>query len=102
VWNRTGPKLEEARQRLQEAQERGDEAGVEEASSRVMRLADRVPTIIHGVMVDEDDRDWLDDQFLAGLKYDQAVDIVTLAIDQFREPDPAPTTGPPRRARLRA
>lgn len=102
VWNRTGPKLEEARRRLQELKERGDEAGVEQAQARLMRLADRVPIIIHGVMADEADQDWLDEQFLADLKYDQAVDIVTMAIDQFRDPDPAPTAGPVRRARLRA
>ncbi len=73
----------------------------------VLKLFDRALKIISSVLVDEADRDWVEDQLLEGaINLNAAGEIVSLAVDQMvaaTKGRTAPKTGPvaTRRARQR-
>jgi hypothetical protein len=70
-------------------------------SQRLQRLLDRTFDIILSMLVDEADIEWVETQLLTHeLTLNQAVKIITLAIEEFKARQ-APTNGPVRRDKAR-
>lgn len=82
-----------------------DECGQTGSSSlaTVLKLFRRAMTIISSILVDEADRDWLEDELIAGrLDLVGASEIVSLAVQQITGAQPAaPRNGPAPKARRR-
>lgn len=74
-------------------------------TAAVLKLFKRTVTIINSVMVDEADRDWLEDELIAGkLDLLAASEIVNLTVAQLvasQQPAAAPRHGPLSKARRR-
>lgn len=68
----------------------------------VVIIFDRAAKMIESVLVDADDREWVQDQLLAGRKISDLVPILRQAIDKIGEQAAArKTTGPAARGRAR-
>lgn len=68
----------------------------------VVRIFDRAARMIESVLVDDDDREWVQDQLMAGRKISDLVPILRQAIDKLGEQAAASTSGaPPARGRVR-
>lgn len=88
IWQRTALKLQGATQGM--------------GNDEIMRLLQRAVTLIGSVLVDEVDRDWVEEALLAGdLDLMGAAAIVTLAVEHLSASAKAkaPRTGPAPKAR---
>lgn len=99
VWQRTARRFEDA----DLTHRPGDSPDVLVAKNRKAgKLLDRGIKIIESVLVDEDDRDWLEDQLLDRvMTLGEAANIISLAVDAFGQAEQAPRTGPAPKARRR-
>lgn len=73
-------------------------------TAAVLRLFDQAMTIIGSVLVDEADKNWLEDELLGGaLDLPAAAEVVRLAVDSMiaNRRATAPRNGPPPKARRR-
>lgn len=99
VWSRTAGRLNKVR----------DAAGAmtkEQQGQEAAKLLGLAIKIIESVLVEEADKEWLEDRMLAGgkggLKLERASDIITLTVTEFNQTRAAaPTTGPVPKARRR-
>lgn len=69
-----------------------------------LKVSGQVMAIIESVIANDEDRDWLDEQMIAGkVKIQEAATIVTAAIEKLTMggETKAPTTGPAPKARRR-
>lgn len=92
VWPRTI-------ERLQRVSDPGKLGGDE-----AVKLLGRALSLIESVLVDEDDKFWIEDQLLQGrMELQDAAQVLVLAAEQFRKlrGNQAPTTGPQPKARRR-
>lgn len=73
-------------------------------STTIFKLFNRAMTIINSVLVDEGDKDWLEDEMIAGrVDMEAAAQIISLTVDALiaSKPETAPRNGPAPKARRR-
>lgn len=107
VWTRTVERFDGLQAAIDAAPtDEARAAARARAKERGQAMIGRLSSIVHSVIVEEADRDWLDDQLVRRrddplrLTYEQAFVLMRLAVDRLVPRQAAPTTGPV--ARLRA
>lgn len=103
VWNRTAERLRAMHETVAAARTKEEKgaaaAAIDEGG---LKLISRLSRIIHSVLAHEDDRDWIDEQFLARrLTYAEAAEVIPLALTALGVPNSRGGAKRPA-ARLRA